>query len=168
MPKWAQWSQNECHRLANQITQGAGAPLRRADPNKPTARPNRADLLRRGRSCGGGRSLGRRRSWRLSATRRRSRSRSWCFPPRLPKHAVDQRAVVLAMVPLRLNHDQDGSNHDQDQKNPHSNTLPVPARVTYTNRMKTKRAGARPTPSDYHGSPNAGQRPAASRRGHAP
>jgi hypothetical protein len=50
------------------------------------------------------------------------------------------------VVPLRLHHHQDGDDHNQDKKNPHSNTLPIPAGVTYTNVMKTKRAGARLSP----------------------
>jgi hypothetical protein len=31
------------------------------------------------------------------------------------------------VVPLGLHHDQNGSDHNQDQKNPHSDTLPIPA-----------------------------------------
>jgi len=114
--------------------------------NEPVrSRLRRSDLLGRSRGRGGSRSLGR-RSWRLSPTRRRSRS--WCFTPRFAKHAVDQGAVIFAVVPLRLHHDQDSDDHNQDEKNPHSNTLPIPAGVTYTKAMKTKRAGARPTPMD--------------------
>jgi hypothetical protein len=96
-----------------------GAPIltNRSVATKPS------DLLRRSRGRRGGWSLRRRWGRRLSATCRRSRS--WCFPSRFPEHTVDQGAVVFAVVPLRLNHDQDGNDHDQDEKNPHSNTLPI-------------------------------------------
>jgi hypothetical protein len=55
------------------------------------------------------------------------------------------------MVPLRLDDNQDSNNHDQDEKNPHSNTLPIPAAVTYTNVAKTKRAGARVPVAAFRG-----------------
>ena len=129
--------------LANSTQRkGVGAPTKaRRSQRTVRSRLKRSELLRWSRGRRGGRSF-RRRSWRLSAARCRSRS----FPPRFPKHAIDQGGVVFAVVPLRLHHHQDGDDHNQDKKNPHSNTLPIPAGVTYTNVMKTKRAGARLAP----------------------
>lgn len=48
----------------------------------------------------------------------------------------------FAVVSLALNHDKNGRNNNQDQKNSHAGALPVCAAVNYTKQSQTKRPGA--------------------------
>ena len=94
-----------------------------------------------------------RQRWQSLLSRRRWcrclgwRRRRWCRHlggrTHPSKHAIDQSRVVLAAVPLGLNHDKNGGDDNQNQQNSHFEHPPYCARVKYTNGEETKRAAAR-------------------------
>jgi hypothetical protein len=64
----------------------------------------------------------RRLCWRWGFGWRWRRLGGRCF--RFAKDAIDQGCIVFAVMPLRLNHYEDGDYHKQNEKNSHSGTLP--------------------------------------------
>jgi hypothetical protein len=61
----------------------------------------------------------------------------------LSNDAIEEAWLApLAVVSLALDHDENGRNDNQDEKNSHAGALPVCAAVNYTKQSQTKRPDA--------------------------